>query len=125
MPQLRKALGVVRHQSQQHDKLMTKIEILNSLELHDANVEKLDIDFSQKTLRIKVEILNNKKTLTFKDIRNLQLKGNHKMNELEISTVNFMFDNEIFTVEFVFLLGFGLPSITLNFKFKDFEIATS
>lgn len=67
-------------------------------------------------------MLYGKQTLVFKDFRDLQFLGEHEINELEIFRANFTYNNHIFNGEFVFLLGFALPSVTLNFKFMDFDI---
>jgi|GEM_PF-5715380 hypothetical protein len=101
---------------------MNKIKELEKLELHDANVLQLNIDLSNKTITISFEILNQHKSLIFQNFENLKYSGIESINELEINTVNFKYLDGIYDGEFIFLIGFGLPSVTLSFKFMDFEI---
>jgi hypothetical protein len=101
---------------------MSKIKVLEKLELHDADVQQLNIDFSNKTITIGIEKLDQYISLIFQNFKNIRYSEIESINELEISTVNFKYVDGLYDGEFIFLTGFGLPSVTLSFKFIDFEI---
>lgn len=104
--------------------MQEKLARLNGLELHDCNVESLQIGFSDKSISISIDKGDDSiLTLNFMGFRNFSFEGQQPFEDLEISSVNFSIGENAFCAEFVFLLGFGLPSCSLSFSFEDYEIS--
>lgn len=103
--------------------MQEKLERLNGLELHDCSVESLQIGFSDKIISISIDKGDGSLlTLNFMGFRNFSFEGQQSFEDLEISSANFSIRENAFYAEFVFLLGFGLPSCSLKFAFADYQI---
>lgn len=94
--------------------------------VHDNTLLKLDFNLEHSEIEIIVEeeVGGLRKSFRFKGVSNINLIDLNSFSSfelIEISTVNVKRCEDAFNVEFVFILGFSMPSWNVSFDFKQLE----
>ena len=105
---------------------------LDKIEFHDLPVDKIAFDKFNQTLTIVVSIFDEftesyfSKKIEFQEVTIISFDNIllEKQKDLEIYSFDYEWKNQTFHGEMVFLLGFGKPSIKLEFKCKKMRINT-
>lgn len=109
---------------------MKLFDNLKDLRLHDQEVYRINIGFDSSEIQVGINIFKEelddykKICILFKDIYNVKFTELEfkSVSSLEISSFKFSEERNTLFIEFIFLLGFGLPSASLSFNFKEYEL---
>jgi hypothetical protein len=99
-----------------------------ALELHDAPAACIKLDVEKAVLSIEVDFYNEeqrsyfKKILAFTGVKGIKLDCPEDASDFEITNVDVEKREVGFFIGFLFLTGFGKPSVSLGFLFQDVEI---
>lgn len=94
---------------------------IDELKLHDSNLRKLSIDIVDGIIRFDIirSIEDGILKLNFLRVQNIVIGKIGKWEDIEIYSVDWEKLEHGYSVHFIFLLGFGMPSWEMRFDFED------
>jgi hypothetical protein len=100
---------------------------ISDLHLHDQSLKRINISLSLRKIDLEFQIFDDIKKkyevfeISFQEVEQINFEGiNFILSEsIEIYSCDvILIDDNKFQIKFIFLLGFGQPSMSFHFEFK-------